>query len=92
MNPLASIDSLHERVDSLHERVDRQQEHIDSLHERVDRRQGPLSLTSVTARDAKFRSSCDAYLEVRRTLRYVQRPDRKIVPVERLGWLAPARQ
>ena len=40
MNPLASIDSLHERVDSLHERVDRQQEHVDSLHERVDRRQG----------------------------------------------------
>ena len=37
----------------------------------------------------------NAYLEVRRTLRYVQRPDidiRKIVPVARLGWLAPARQ
>ena len=39
-----------------------------------------------------------ADLELRRTLRYVQRPPvdiyiyRKIMPVVRLGWLAPARQ
>ena len=85
---MLTVDRLHERVGSVHERVDSLHERIDRLHERVDKlhegvHEGIVSLHehATTGRAAKEGQlwlrdafSCDAYLELRRTLRYVASP------------------
>ena len=64
---------MHERVDCRHERVDCQHEHVDCRHEHVDGRHEHVygRHERVIASHIKNAHAFYAYLEVRRTLRYV---------------------